>query len=359
MRILVVISSLTGGGAGRVVSTLTLEWARSHHVMVALFDASDPAYDYGGRITDLRTPSRRSNPLKRIQNAVLRTIRIARILRRERPDRIISFMESSNFPTIVASLIAGSLGRLTVSVRCNPAMIPLFQRILIPVVYRLAGRVIAPSNGVRDALRKMGLPPQKLSVIPNPVADRTPLPGSIRFGEAQRYILGAGRLETEKGFDRLLKAFSKIDRLDVQLVILGVGTQRAGLLKLAHELGIVSRVHLPGVVSDVDTWYRHADCFVLTSHCEGFPNVLVEAMANGCPVVSFDCPYGPAEILEDGRNGMLVRQDDIAKLSETIQRLLVDRKLHARLAKVGRQRATAFSVEKISRRWLSAFGAVR
>ena len=356
MKLLVVISSLSGGGAGRVVSTLTREWSKSHRVLVALFDASHTVYGHGGAIVDLGVPSRPSNHLRRILNAASRSIRIARLIRRERPDRIVSFMESANYPAIVAAATTGSMHRLCVSVRCNPVMIPGLKRFLLPISYRLPRRVVAPSNGVQEALQKMGLPVKKLLVIPNPIADRRSRPITSPIC-AQRFILAVGRLVPVKGFDRLLNAFSGMERSDVHLVILGDGTQRAELLALSYELGIASRVHLPGVVLDVDTWYRHAECFVLTSRSEGSPNVLVEAMANGCPVVSFDCSYGPAEILQGGRSGLLVPQDDIAGLSHAIHRLITDRALRARLAKAGRQRAKSYSAATIASRWLSGFGS--
>lgn len=355
MKVLVVINSLANGGAERVVSTLTREWAKDHQVVIALFDASRLAYDHGGEIADLDTPSLQS-PVKKLHNLLLRSIRLARVLRRERPDRIVSFMESANCPTIVAAAVTGFLDRLSVSVRCNPATIPWLNRLFIPIVYRLADRVVTPSDGVRNALRKMGLPPRKLLVIPNPLARRTDATTSTRSEPPLRYILGVGRLEREKGFDRLLKAFSEVNRSDVHLVILGDGTERVALRAISQELGIASHLHLPGMVSDVDAWYRRADCFVLTSHYEGSPNVVVEAMANGCPVVSFDCPYGPAELLEGGYSGILVPQDDIEALSDAMQQLVSNRALRERLSKVGRERAEAFSVEKIAPRWLNEFG---
>ena len=289
MKILVVINSLTAGGAERVISTLTGEWARDHQVLIALFDASRPAYDYGGEIEDLARPSLQGT-VDKVYNLILRSMRLARILRRERPDRIVSFMESANFPAIVAASVTGVLGRLRVSVRNNPAVIPGPFRLLIPIAYRLPERVVAPSHGVRKALQNMGLPPRKLTVISNPLAKRTNVSSSTRAESPQRFILGVGRLERQKGFDRLLKAFSEVDQSDMQLVILGDGTERVALLGLSRELRISSRLWLPGTVSDVDAWYRRAECFVLTSHYEGSPNVVVEAMANGCPVVSFDCP---------------------------------------------------------------------
>ena len=354
MKVVVVINSLTSGGAERVVSVLTREWARGHQVLVALFDTSRLAYDHGGEIEDLGAPSLRS-PVKKLYNAILRSMRLARVLRRERPDRIVSFMESANFPTIVAAAVTGLLDRLCVSVRCNPSEIPTINRLLIPVAYRLPERVVVPSQGVRDALRNMGLPSRRLAVIPNPLGKRAEASTLAGSESPLRYVLGVGRLAREKGFDRLLKAFSEVHQTDVDLVILGDGAERAALVALSRELGISSQVRFPGIVSDVDSWYRRADCFVLTSHHEGWPNVVVEAMANGCPVVSFDCPYGPAEILEGGRSGVLVEQDDISGLSNAIKRLVSDRALRARLARIGLQRAEAFSVKKIAPRWLNRF----
>ena len=351
MKIVVVINSLKSGGAQRVVSTLTHEWAKSHQVLLTLFDTSRPAFDHGGRLVDLRTPPQRG-AIRKLRNLILRSIRLAGVLRGERPDRIVSFMESANFPTLMAAALTGLMDRVCVSVHCNPATISGPKRILISIVYRLAEGIVAPSNGVRKELQKMGLPARKLSVIPNPIAIRSDTTTSARPDSPLRYILGVGRLERVKGFDRLLKAFSLIDRSGIDLVILGDGTQRSALLEISQELGIAPYVHLLGVVADVDAWYRHATCFVLTSHNEGFANVVAEAMASGCPILSFDCEHGPAEILDGGRNGILVAQDDITGLAVAIQRLVADQALRRRLSNAGQHRAMAYSVGKVAPRWL-------
>ena len=96
---------------------------------------------------------------------------------------------------------------------------------------------------------------------------------------------------------------------------------------LAGELGLASAVVLPGSVENVDTWYQHAECLVLTSRTEAWALVLVEAMANGCPVVSFDCNYGPAEVIKEGRNGLLVEDGNIGGLAATVDSLVQDRDL--------------------------------
>ena len=353
MKILVVISALSRGGAERVVSTLTREWSRRHQVVIALFDTTRTAYDYGGTIIDLRLPAVGSPLKKAYRVAWARSIHLARLFRRERPDRIVSFMESANFPAIVAAAVTGFLGRLSVSVRTNPSMVPIAWRWLIPLLYRLPARVVAPSEGVKQGLDEMGVPRAKVLVIPNPVANEAVASKGARSPFLNRFILGVGRLHREKGFDRLLTAFSNVERSDLHLLILGEGDERADLISLSRDLGIKSRVHFPGAVTDVGTWYQHAQCFVLSSRHEGWPNALMEAMANGCPSVSFDCRYGPAEICEGGKSGVLVAQDDVEALTAAITQVVSDSTLRSRLAAAGRKRAAAFIVEKIASFWLA------
>ena len=354
MKILVVIPTLQGGGAERVVSLLTQEWARSHEVIIALFDPSRPAYNHGGQIVALRQLPGSANPLKKAYNTWVRSAWIRDLLRREQPDLILSFAEGANFPAIVAAALTGYLGRLSVSVHNDPMHVPMRYRRLLPWLYRLPARVIAVSKGVRHGLDSVGVPAAKMSFIPNPIVVRDhqatanksapPLP--------HPFALGVGRLVHQKGFERLLEAFGRLNQSAVHLVVLGEGPERVNLLRMAHELGIEEYVHLPGFVTDVDTWYRHAECFVLSSRHEGWAMVLVEAMANGCPVVSFDCNYGPSEILEDGANGLLVHEGDVEGLAEAMGRVLSDQALRRDLAARGMERVKMFDVKEIAARWL-------
>ena len=352
---MVVISSLPRGGAERVVSTLTLEWCKYHEVTIALFDGARPAYRYGGRIVDLRLPAMRTR-LKKAYRVWERSLGLARLFQRERPDRIVSFMESANFPTIVAALATGFLDRLLVSVRNNPSEIAILYRVLIPWVYRAPAKVVALSKGVKGALEGIRVPAEKVWAIPNPLVPEVVAIYAAQSPFIARFILGAGRLHAQKGFDRLLSAFSNVNQSDLHLVILGEGDERTRLVAQTHDLGIESRVHFPGVVTDIWAWYQYAQCFVLSSRYEGFSNVLMEAMASGCPAVSFDCQYGPAEVIEHGKSGLLVPQDDVNALTEVIVQVLSDRTLRMRLSAEGRKRASAFAVEEIAPLWLADTG---
>ena len=359
MKILVVIPKVGGYGVQRVVSLLSREWAKSHEITIAHFEAPKPNFDYGGQTVDLLAPmlSIPFNPfhLRGAYNICLRAARLVRLIRHECPDRIISCMESANIPAIIASALTGHLPRLTVSTHVNPAKLSSRQRFLGFLLYRLPARVVAVSEGVKRGLAPIcRLPTERISFIPNPIVMKNvqdaarettpPLP--------ERYVLGVGRLVSEKGFERLLWAFHRLDRPALHLAILGEGPERMNLLRLACELGLESRLHLPGHVADVETWYRHAACFVLSSRNEGWPMALGEALANGCPVVSFDCDHGPSEILEDGKYGLLAPEGNVAALTGEIVRVLDDDALRRDLVAKGPEWARMFSPEKIAPRWL-------
>ena len=132
-------------------------------------------------------------------------------------------------------------------------------------------------------------------------------------------ILAVGKLKPAKDFPTLLRAFARVRKvINARLIILGEGEQRAKLLNQANELDISDYVYLPGFVKNPFSYMAKATVFVLSSAWEGLPTVLIEALACGCPVVSTDCPSGPAEILEDGRFGTLVPVGDDAILAEGI-----------------------------------------
>ena len=356
MKLLIVTHSLGYGGVPKTVSTLSQEWAKCHEVIIACLDSdtSDPPFDYAGRVVYLRTPATNSY-IGKIYNLVMRSARLLRLIRRERPHQIISFSEMSNIPAIFASALAGRLSRLSISTHDDPATFPLWYRLCMFSIYRLPARWIAVSEGARQHSASIsGLPLEKISFIPNAIPVKNlqdvarettpPLPG--------RYILGVGRLAPQKGFDRLLRAFHVLDRPDLDLVILGDGPEKESLLRLARELGIESRLHLPGFLPDTKAWCRHSVCFVLSSRHEGWPLVLMEALVNECAIVSFTCDFGPSEILEDGKYGLLVPEGDIKALAEAVARVLDDDVFRRRLAVGGPERAKMFSAAKIAPRWI-------
>jgi glycosyltransferase involved in cell wall biosynthesis len=199
--------------------------------------------------------------------------------------------------------------------------------------YRLVDAVVAVSLGVaEDTHRLTGLPLERIPVIRNPVisADmleksRLPVDHPWFVDGAVPVVLGAGRLTVQKDFATLVRAFGRARaQRECRLMILGNGPQRAELEALVAELDLSDAVALPGHVENPFAYMAKSALFVLSSRWEGSGNVLTEAMALGVPVVSTDCPSGPAEMLDGGRFGPLVAVGDDAALAGAMLRALAN-----------------------------------
>ena len=358
MKIVVVVSSLVKGGAERVVSILTQYWGEQHEVKLALFDSDGISYEYGGEIVDIGAASGRGF-LSKFYNPFVRIIKLYRLIRKEQPSMIFSFMESANFPTAIAASLAGFRSQLTVSVRNNPGKFPKVHQYLMPLLYRLPGRVVPISEGVGSWLKEHRAGIGHLQHIPNPIDIHRIDDHLIEqksdnsFKQYSPYLLAVGRLHRQKGFDMLIDAFSKAGLGEVKLLILGEGQEREALQELINGLELQSRVLLLGNHHEPYGAYSDAVGFVMSSRYEGWGNVIMEAMCCRCPVISFDCDYGPSEIIEDGENGILVPAEDVGRLSIAMKSLVENEALRAKLADGGRERVENFAIEKVSSIWLS------
>jgi glycosyltransferase involved in cell wall biosynthesis len=191
-------------------------------------------------------------------------------------------------------------------------------------------------------------------VIPNPV---TPSVFSSSDEVAPRKhgktLMAMGRLSGEKGFDLLLSAFAAVAkrRAEWTLEILGEGPLRGHLESRVQRLGLTERVRLPGFTSRPFDALRRADLFAMSSLCEGFPNALLEAMACGLAVVSFDCPSGPRHIIRNGIDGLLVPQRDDRAMAAALDRLMGDGAERNRLAQRGPEVLERFGVHKVMSMW--------
>jgi glycosyltransferase involved in cell wall biosynthesis len=172
-------------------------------------------------------------------------------------------------------------------------------------------------------------------------------------GTSRKRILAAGRLSAEKGFDLGIEAFAKVAGRHTgwSLQILGEGPERENLEKLVQDRGLQHRVDLPGWISDPSPMMRTADLFVLPSRYEGFPNALLEAMACGLPTISFRCESGPADIVRDGYDGLLVPPADVEALAAAMDRLMSDHDERRRLAERAVDVRRRFSEELFFKRW--------
>jgi glycosyltransferase involved in cell wall biosynthesis len=252
-------------------------------------------------------------------------------LRRTRPAVLYSTIAHCN----AAALLAGRLVGFRLPVIVREAVVPLsaertrVQRVvirsLIKVTYPWARAVIAVSTDVADELARMS-DRIRIAVLPTPVvsdelleAGAAPLEHPWFAPDAIPVVLGVGRLEPQKDFPTLLRAFAAARRLrPLHLMVLGEGPERPALEALSRALGVAPHVQLPGFVDNPFPYLRRAAAFVLSSRYEGMPTALLQAMAFGTPVVSTDCPGGTHEALRDGRLGVLVPVGNVERLAAAI-----------------------------------------
>ena len=341
------INSLNRGGAQRVLVQLAGRFADAgwHSVLVTSFVSEDeyPVPPGVERISIDRGQLRESSFLRNFSRiAALRAL-----LRQIRPAALISFMAEPNFRAVLAA--RGLPVKTIVSVRNDP------KREYGSRSARFVGQHILPrADGcvfqTREAMAWFPEAFQKKSaVIMNQVSERffdTPP------AKEHHDIVAVGRLNRQKNHALLVRAYAALGDVEDRLVLYGEGRQRENLEELVRSLHLEGRVLLPGSSDDVPRDIRGAKLFVLPSNFEGMPNALLEAMALGLPCISTDCPCGgPAEILENGTNGLLVPVGDEQALTEAMASLLADADKRAALAENARRTAESFRPELIFRRW--------
>ena len=361
-KIIFLVPTLNKGGAERVVSILSNFLSEKYLVTIISLSSEPSQYDIKSQLITLKVAANKKIIMK-LLNVFKRLVSIRKVVKEEQPDLIISFMESANIPVILATRFLNWKGSLTVSVRNNPSMFPWYYRALIKLLYGFPQNVVAPSLGIKKDLEKMVFNHHGIDFIPNPIdlnliknESRKQIDDQLKLPD--RYVLAVGRLTHQKGFDRLISIFSKLKYTNLFLVILGEGELRNDLNALINSYELKGRVLMPGLIDNPFPVYRHAICLALTSRYEGWPNVINESIASSCPVVSYDCKYGPNEIL-DHDNGFLIEEDDEEGFINAISALYEKKELRDLHIDNGLKNVEQYSIEKISDRWLRNSGLVK
>ena len=356
--IAILLPDLRGGGAERVMVNLAQEFARlGHRVELVLLRAEG----------EFLSEARATFSVVTLGVNRFRAVpwSLSRYLRKRKPDVLIANM----WPLTAAAVSGRALSRyrcwlvlvehatLTNQYRSWGRLTRLMMGLSIAVTYRCADVVAAVSKGVaNDTAGLARLPRERVVVVYNPVRKRPPASAKALASVTSlwncvvgRRILTVGSLKDQKNHPLLLRAFAKISCPDNKLMLLGQGDREPILRALAAELGISDRVIFAGFHADPSPFYATADLFVLSSDYEGLPTVLIEALSFGLPVVSTDCPSGPAEILDHGRYGTLVSVGDAAALACAMDEALS--RPHDREAL--KRRARDFDPEKAAAAYLN------
>ncbi len=331
MKIIIWVYRLGGGGAERVMTDLASSFAEAgHDVQVCVHGPNNPyAADLSAK-SHLRVMT--SSPL--IQKLRLRTplsfTRLLLFIRRYKPDVVFTTgaghglqlpllrrLSCMNFTTVLRET-----NTLTSQRKKSKSLLTRLIVSLTRYLYPLNDYTVATSQGVENDLLKF-IPDLKgrLVQIANPIHSEKlrSLAAKAPNGDIsdKDYILAVGRLVPQKGFDLLIRAWSaNFKKYPYKLIILGEGPERETLRSLATFLDIQDHLIMPGFQENPFSYMGHAKLFVLSSYYEGLPNVLLQALACGCRVVSTDCPSGPREILDGGRLAPLVPVGDVDALAK-------------------------------------------
>ena len=361
MHIASVIYSLSAGGGERVASTLINYWvgAGEQITLVTLDSVEKDFYRIDARVKriGLGLTSESKNWREFISNNLRRVQSLRALFRSSEFDVVVSFIDKTNVLVLVATLGLGV--PVIVSEQIDPrehavgGVTAALRRVVYPSARAVVVQTARLSQWARRISRK-----QAVYIIPSPISEQFLSSHGSNGTSAHHTVLAMGRMEPQKGFDRLLMAFAKCAEKHPEWIlrIVGEGTERQHLQALAVKLGLESRIRLDTVTKKPEKVLRDSDLFVLSSRYEGFPMVLLEAMACGLPVISFDCPTGPREMIRDGVDGVLVPPDDIDALAKAMDSLMGAPQERQRLAARAVEVSERFGLPRVMAMWSEVLG---
>ena len=357
-KVMFIISSFCIGGVEKVVINILKNLDKNKYSPVLVILASDATLQR--ELRDTTIPIIKLGVEGRF--ATLRLILpLAKLINREKPRTIISFMWGINSIVMLTKIFLYSPVRIILSERIHLGYdIPNYQfsfirRFLIKQLYPKSDTIIAISSGIKkNLIEEFNVPKEKIKVIHNGIdLESIKILADAHFNAPfKSYIVSVGRLEKQKNYSLLLNAFAKISKkYNVGLVILGEGKERKNLEELIDNLGLDGKVFMPGVVDNPYSWLAHGKIFVLCSQYEGFGNVIIEAMACGIPTVATDCPSGPGEIIKHGVTGLLVENNNAKKLEEAISKLLDNTSLAKEISERALKEVEKWDIKKVTKKY--------
>jgi GalNAc-alpha-(1->4)-GalNAc-alpha-(1->3)-diNAcBac-PP-undecaprenol alpha-1,4-N-acetyl-D-galactosaminyltransferase len=360
MRIMLAVSSMTAGGAERVAATLVNHWsAQGYQVCLLTIASADlDFYALDQRVTrislNLNCASR--NSWHFVTGNLKRVRKLRSAIRDYKPQLILSFMDTTNVRMLLATIGTGI--PVIVEEHIDPTQHPLGRtvKVLRHLLYKRASAVVVLTPGIGQWARRF-VRSEAVHVIPNPIGQQFCANGKLELNRDRHRVIAIGRLEEQKGFDMLLAAFAQSARHHPgwTLKIIGDGSERDHLRALAATLQIGHLVSWERAVKEPEKELHRSDLFVLSSRYEGLPMVLLEAMACGLPVVSFDCPSGPGEIIHHGEDGLLVPANEIGALAAAMGRLMGSEDERKRIGEHAARVAERFGVARIADMWNAVF----
>ena len=343
----IVIADIQLGGGQRSALNFASALSTDHEVTLIVFNTAEQQYEVSYRLVNIECPDK-FNVLRKAYNVLKRAFKLRRHFKAEKYDYIFSFMETANFPTVIAS------SKSILSVHCNPHELNSYESFLARALYPRAQHIVAVSEDVATILREE-YKLKKVSRIYNLVPfEDVQREGVDAHQHDKPYLVALGRLSEVKRLDILLEAYSKSSlKQECDLLIVGEGEQRKALEAQIQSLGLQEKVVLTGSQSNPFAYLKGAEFLVLSSRTEAFPMVLIEALVLSCPVVATDCPTGPREIVIENENGLLVENENAEALSAAMDKLYSDKQLLSHCRENSLSSVQHLAADKVVKEWLA------
>lgn len=365
MRLTVVTNNIKGGGAPLASVTWANAWSKKGHEVTLFALFPNDGIGKGWEVHENIKFSIVDLSEKPVSNKFLAAVRLLKLffrlrraIRRSQPEAIVSFEGPVNIRTLLASVGLGPPVVIMEQTHPGEYSVGRFWDWIRNKVYPRATVQVNLTKTAMDWCRKNYDIPNG-AVIPNPIVP----PGVVARPTAKKggLIVTAGRFVPQKRFDLLIEAFALIaaSHPDWNMVIHGDGPDRKELEELLEERDLQERVRLPGWSDELATELSKGGFFVLSSEYEGFGNVICEAMAVGLPVVSFDCPSGPGDIVRHEVDGLLVEPLNVEKLAQAMAHMMSDISLRRKMGKRALEVLERFSLEQTLVLWDEVFSMCR
>lgn len=344
---------LNKGGAERVMAILSVFFENQGIEVHNIIIIDDVAYPHAGVVFNLGKLKNKKNDFF---NKIKRFIAIKKYLEHHKFDFIIDlrFRIKPLQELIIAKFVYNTKTIYTVHSSTLNGYMPNFTP-LTKLTYANCYKFVAITKVMQSMIeKKHGL--KNVTTIYNPINIQEIITNSKQEIDIDfEYIIGVGHFNSnQKQFDKLIYAYAKSDLPNnkISLVILGEGLNKENLENIARKNNVSDLVHFLGFKSNPYKYIRQAKFFVLSSMFEGLPMVLLETLACGTPVVSFDCPTGPKEVVIHEENGLLIEDQNMDKLIEGINNMMTNEKLYEYCKSNALKSVEKFSVEEIGKQWL-------
>ncbi len=336
------------GGSERVCTVIANQLVAIGYkiTIVEWMHRGDSFYELSDKINTIKLYNNEVNIYK---TYLLTLWRFYKAMRQIKPDYVIDVCSALSIVSIPVSLFLKAKIITWEHFNANAGWNAFTPKIARSLAARFAHKIVVLSETDKQNYIQL-FKAKQTQVILNPVTINTQ--GQVANQHANT-ILAAGRFTPQKGFDMLLQAFKLVNAKypNWKLNLIGNGELFVTIKNLAAELDILSAVNFVGTTQNMHRYYTNASFFVLSSRFEGLPLVLIEAQAYGLPVVSFNCPTGPQEIITHGKNGLLVEPNNIEKLAEAMLQMIANEQFRSDCAKQALVKAQDFEINQIVKQW--------